>query len=338
MRPFEYAAPQTEQEALELIGEYRSETAVLAGGTDLIGLMQRELVSPRRVVNLKGIESMRGITTDAASIVIGALTTLEEVAASSLARDYPSLANVIDGIRAVQMQQSGTIGGDLCLMPNCWYYRNGYGLLAMDNSRSLPEAGDNRYHAILGNQGPAKFVSASRFAPSLIAWDGHVRVIGPDPEQAHLIPLESFYQTPRTDRQGLTVLEPGQIVSHIVLPPAGVVHSAAYEVLELEGLDWPLAAAATSMSLENGIVREARIVMGHVAPVPWMARNAAQAIIGHAINERTADMAGAVAVEDATPLSGNEYKVQLAKTAVKRALLRAANQLNLEPSGAVETA
>lgn len=327
MRPFEYAAPTTEQDALELIGECAAETAVLAGGTDLIGLMQTERVNPRRVVNLKQIDSLRGITTDGDNVVIGAMSTLEDIVTSPLVADYQSLADVADGIRSLQLHQSGTLGGDLCLMPNCWYFRNGYGLLGMDNGRSLPEVGDNRYHAIFGNQGPAKFVSASRFAPSLIAWDAAVRIIGPQVSQSEIIPLAAFYQTPKTKRHALTVLQPGQIIAQIVIPAAKHgQRSAAYEVLELEGIDWPLAAASARLTLDRGIVREAQVVMGHVAPQPWISTAAAESIVGHEVNEATADRAGLLAVADATPLSGNDYKVQLAKTAVKRALLRAADR------------
>ena len=327
MRPFEYAAPTTEQEAVELLNDRPADTTVLAGGTDLIGLMQTECVTPTRVVNLKEVDSLRGVSTDGDNVVIGAMTTLEDIVTSPLVAEHQSLSDVASEIRSLQLHQSGTLGGDICLMPNCWYFRKGYGLLGIENGRSLPEVGENRYHAIFGNSGPAKFVSASRFAPALIAWNASVRVIGPSPNQSELIPLRSFFQTPKTERQSLTVLQSGQIVSQIVIPGAQPgERSAAYEVMELKGLDWPLAAASAWLSLRNGIVQEARIVMGHVAPTPWQSSAAAASIVGHSINEATADHAGLVAVQDATPLSDNEYKVQIAKTAVKRALLRAADR------------
>lgn len=334
MNSFEYAHPETEAEALGFLNDYPAETALLAGGTDLIGLLREDVLSPRRVVDLKNIPTYSGITRSplAASggyddgIMIGALATLDDLQESPLLKNHRSLLDVVDGIRAIQIQSSGTIGGDLCLLPNCWYFRSGYGLLAMQNGVSLPEVGDNRYHAILGNQGPAKFVSATRFAPGLMAWGAKVRIAGPKPNREQWLPLEDLYRVPKTERQGLTVLKPGQLLTHLWLPEAGAFDSATYEVLPSEGLDWPLAAAAVTLRTELGVVRDARITLGHVAPKPWKADRAAKALIGRSINEDVAASIGEIAVADATPLSMNEYKVQLARTAVKRAILRAAGR------------
>ncbi len=327
MQPFEYASPQTEVEAVTLLGEPAGATAVLAAGTDLVSLLNDAIVTPRRIVALSGVSTMRGITPADDGVVIGALATLEEIAESSLLADYPSLADVVAGVHAIQIRQNGTLGGDLCHLPNCWYFRKGYGLLAMENGRSLPEAGDNRYHAILGNNGPAKFVNASRFAPALIAWGAHVRLIGPQPEQEEWVPLADFYVTPRQPRQSGTVLTPGQLISHVWLPSATRQLSATYEVLELEGLDWPLTSCAVTLEMDDGLVRRAAVALGHVAPVPWISDAAADVLIGQPVNSTTAQHAGDAAVAEATPLSENGYKVQLARTSVKRALLKATGQL-----------
>lgn len=327
MKAFEYARPETEAEAVEFLGTDAGQTAVLAGGTDLVSLMKAELLTPSRVVDLKRIPSLREVTRVDGGVQIGSLATLSDIAQHPLLGGYRSLFDVIEGVRAIQVQGSGTIGGDLCHLPNCWYFRGGYGLLAMDKGVSLPEVGDNRYHAILGNSGPAKFVNASRFAPALIAWGAKVRVIGPKPDQSEWLPLEYFYITPKTNGQGNTVLKPGQLISHVWLPEAGQTTSATYEVLQTEGLDWPLASAGVTLGLDGGYVREARIVMGHVAPVPWLASEAARLLIGQPLNDDTAGLAADAAVARATPLSMNEYKVQLARTSVKRALLKAAGQL-----------
>ncbi len=327
MKPFEFANPQTEAEALDLLNDHDGQTAVLAGGTDLISLMQRELVSPKRVVNLKSVSSLTGVQQFDGGLMIGALTTLEDLFENPLLREHKSLGHVVDATHSIQVQSMGTVGGDLCLLPNCWYFRSGYGLLALQNGKSLVADGDNRYHAILGNQGPAKFVSASRFAPALIAWGAKLRIIGPEPERAEIVPLEYFHITPKVESHGVTILKPGQLISHILIPEAAQTQSASYEVMQMEGLDWPLAAAAACVELEGGIVRDARIVMGHVAPVPWVAREAAAMLVGGPLDERTASRAGDLAVATATPLSNNAYKVQLARTAVKRALLRATDQL-----------
>lgn len=323
MRPFEYARPETEAEALEMLNDHGGNTAVLAGGTDLISLLKRELIAPERVVDLKNVPSLTEIREEDGRVRIGSLVTLDEMKKHPLLAGYHSLRHVIDGIRAIQIQQMGTLGGDLCHLPNCWYFRSGYGLLAIDKGVSLVEEGDNRYHAVFGNQGAAKFVSASRFAPGLIAWGGSVEVIGPEPHQSESIPLEYFFIAPKLSSQGVTVLKPGQLISHIRLPAVGQKQSAAYEVLQMEGLDWPLAAAASCVDIEGGVVRSAKIVMGHVAPTPWVATAAAKVLLNRPLTAEIAGQAADIAVAQATPLSNNAYKVQLARTAVKRSLLKA---------------
>ena len=327
MTNFEYACPETEQEAVEFLSEVKGETSVLSAGTDLMSLLRNNIARPERVVDISRITSMQGIEPTEEGIVIGALTTLEEMNENALLAEYPSLRDVIDGVRAIQVQQNGTLGGDLCHLPNCWYFRSGYGLLARENGRSLPELGDNRYHAVFGNSGPAKFVSASRFAPALIASGAEIRIAGPKPTDESWLPLEDFYITPKTERQGVSVLKGGQIVTHVRLPAASSRLTATYEVLEMEGLDWPQAAAACSLELDAGLVRRAKIVLGHVAPTPWVSEIAASTLVGQPVTVQTAERAADAAISEATPLSENEYKVQLARTAVKRSLLRATNQL-----------
>ena len=328
MKNFEFASPQTEAEAVGLLHDHGGRTAVFAGGTDLVGLLQSDLVSPERVVDVRKVSSMQGVRREADGLWVGALTTLDDVMASPLLKPYLSLVQVADAHHAIQIQSSGTLGGDLCHLPNCWYYRNGYGLLAMKDGESLVETGDNRYHAILGNSGPAKFVNASRFAPALIAWGAKVRIIGPGPQDEDVVPLEYFYIAPKSANQGNTILKPGQLISHIWLPEIEPTHvSASYEVLQLEGLDWPLATAAVTMDVEGGIVRAARVVLGHVAPTPWVSQEAASLLKNQRVTEDLANAVGAAAVSKATPLSNNEYKVQIARTAVKRAVLKAVGQL-----------
>jgi xanthine dehydrogenase YagS FAD-binding subunit len=269
-----------------------------------------------------------GVTAVTGGLMVGALTTLDEILVHPLLAGHPSLAQVADGVHAIQVQSQGTLGGDLCHLPNCWYFRNGYGLLGNPGGESLPAAGRNDYHAILGNQGPAKYVSASRFAPALIALGAKVRIVGPTPDQVTLLPLEYFFVTPKSAEQGITVLTPGQFVTHVWLPEVTPsLLSATYEVLQLEGLDYPLAAAGVALEMDGRLVKEARVVLGHVAPTPWLSLDAGQALRGRSIDEATAQAAGDAAVAHATPLSDNEYKVQIARTAVKRAVLRAVGQL-----------
>jgi xanthine dehydrogenase YagS FAD-binding subunit len=324
MKAFEYAAPREEGEAVGLLASRWGSTEILAGGTDLLGLMKKMVVTPERLVNIKEIESLRGISAGSQGVSIGATTTLDDVLAAPQLDNYPAIKQAIRGINSMQLQAQGTIGGELCQRPACWYFRSGHGLLA-DGGRMVAE-GQNRYHAIFGNSGPAKFVNASRIAPALIALGAQVRVVGPGEEDETLLPLEFFYRVPRDEHQRENVLLPNQLLTHIVLPPAEGRANATYEVRYGEGADHPLAAAAASLVITGGIVRDAQIVMGHVAPTPWVSRAAVEAIVGRQVDPFTAEVAGEAAVAAATPLSQNGYKVQLARVAVKRAILLAAGQ------------
>jgi xanthine dehydrogenase YagS FAD-binding subunit len=322
MPAFEYAAPKTRDEAIQLLAG--AEAMPLAGGTDLLSLMKDHLVAPKRLVSLKGIAELRGVAYDEKTgLRIGAMTTLAELDEhlSPLAA-YPALCHAMAGIHSPQIQNMGTVGGELLQRPRCWYYRTGFGLLAQVEGKSLVPEGDNRYHAILGNAGPAYYVHASSLAPALIALGAKLKLLGPKGERE--VALEGFFKTPQNEGDSLWDLAAGEIVTDILVPAASGQPNATYEVRQHEALDWPLAAAAVALKADaQSRITEARIVLGHVAPVPWPVPEAAKALLGGPINEETAGKAGEIAVKGAGTLSKNGYKVRLARVAVKRALLRA---------------
>ena len=323
MKSFEYAAPRTEAEALEVMSAEPGRTEILAGGTDLIGLLKKMVLTPDRVVNIMGIPSLRQIERlPDGGVSIGAAVTLDELLDSRVLDDYPAIEQAIRGINSSQLQCQGTIGGEICQRPQCWFFRDGHGLLARGGA--AVEAGDNRYHAIFGNQGAAKFVSSSRLAPALVALNGWVRLLGPAGENESLLPIDQLFRVPRHEGQRETVLAPNQLLTHIVLPAGTGRFSATYEVRQGAGPEFPLAAAAATLAIEGGVIRDARVVLGQVAPTPWQSPEAAALVIGRTMDADLAEAAGAAAVAGAAPLSQNEYKVQLAKVAVKRALLLAA--------------
>ncbi len=325
MQAFEYARPKSLQEALSLLGSRWDDNEVLAGGTDLLSLMKNYVVTPKRVVNIKGLRELQGIRSSGDGVTIGALTKLETVADDKTIRaDFPGLAHAVAIAASPQIRNMGTLGGNLCQRPRCWYFRNGFGLLARDESgKSLVPQGENRYHAIFGNDGPAYFVSPSTIAPALVALGAKVRIAGP--AGAREVELARFYAIPKNENERENVLQPNEILTHIVIPASSRgLRSATYEVRQKDAFDWPLAVAAAALRMDGGKVASARIVLGHVAPVPWPATDAEKWLTGKAINHDTAAKAGEEAVRGARPLSENKYKVQLTRVAVKRALLAAA--------------
>ncbi len=321
MRPFEYASAKTKQQAVALLN---ADAAVLAGGSDLLALMKDEVVTPKRLVNIKEIPDLHAVKTVKGETVIGSLKTLGDLAEiSGWDKHLPALHEALNEAASPQIRNVATLGGNLCQRPRCWYFRNGMGLLPKDaNGESLVPKGDNRYHAILGNDGPAYFVSPSTIAPVLIAYGARVRLLGPN--GAREVELEKFYRIPTSEGVREHDLAPNEIVTEVVIPSAEGIKSGYYEVRQKEAFDWPLAVAAVALTMNGDTVRSARIVMGHVAPIPWVSKEAADALVGKPLNEETAMAAANASVAQAKSLGRNKYKITLAKVAVKRALLNAA--------------
>ena len=196
MRPFEYVSPSSRAQAVSLLGTAWGNTEILAGGTDLLALMKDDVVAPKRLINIKEIKDLRGVFLSAQGLRIGALTTLGDLADdANVKKNYPALAEALIEAASPQIRNLATLGGNLCQRPRCWYFRNGLGLLPKDETgKELVAAGENRYHAILGNDGPAKFVSPSTVVPVLIAYGAMVRIEGPKGKRE--LPLEKFFVIP----------------------------------------------------------------------------------------------------------------------------------------------
>jgi xanthine dehydrogenase YagS FAD-binding subunit len=323
MQGFEYANPSTLQEALSLLGSNWDDAHLLAGGTDQISLMKDYVHTPKRVVNIKSVKELHGVSKTAQGLRIGAAVTFDDLASNALVRaEYPSIMTAVMGVKSPQIRNMGTAGGDLCQRPRCWYFRNGYGVLALMDGKSLVPNGENRYHAIFGG-GPSYFVSASSLGPALVALGAKVKIASA--KGSRTVDVEKFFVAPGNPNTREVDLQPNEILTEIVIPSAGR-KNATYEVRQKEALDWPLATASVALDMSGGSVRGGRIVLGHVAPTPWVATQAEKAIAGQSINESTAAQIAEAAVAGATPLSQNGYKVTLARVAVKRALLAAAGK------------
>jgi xanthine dehydrogenase YagS FAD-binding subunit len=324
MQAFEYARAENARDAVQLLGT-GSDAEVLAGGSDLLDRLKDYVSTPRRVVSLRDARDLRGLDyRPGQGLRIGAMVTLDELAAHPEVRQhYPSLVQAVEDIGGPQIRNAGTVGGNLCQRPRCWYYRAGFGLLAMKDGQSLVPYGDNRYHAILGNSGPAYFVSPSNLGSVLIALDARLRLLGPTGPRD--CPAKAFFVTPSNESQREFVLGPNEIITEVSVPPLPPqARSAFYEIKQKASLDWPLVTAAVVLRMNARTIEHARVVLGQVAPVPWPSPEAEQALAGKTVSDEVADAAGQAAVREAKPLSHNAYKVTLARVAVKRAVLRAA--------------
>ena len=325
MRPFEYLSPNSRTQAINLLGSTWGSNEILAGGTDLLALMKDDVLAPQRLINIKDIKDLRGVSSDAYGIRVGALTTLGDLADDeNVKKNYPALAEALLEAASPQIRNLATLGGNLCQRPRCWYFRNGLGLLPKDEAgKELVSEGENRYHAILGNEGPAKFVSPSTIVPILVAYGAKIRLQGPEGKRE--LPLERFYVTPKNEGEREHDLRPNEIVTEVMVPAATNVKAAHYEIRQKEAFDWPLALAGVALKMRGSNVASARIVLGYVAPVPWPSPEAEKALAGQPINKETAQKAAAAALANAKPLSHNAYKVKLARVAVTRAIMKAAS-------------
>jgi xanthine dehydrogenase YagS FAD-binding subunit len=320
LKAFAYVNAANEKEAVAALGPDRGRILPMAGGMDLLGLMKDYIVSPDRLVNLKNLDA--AIASGGGGMRIGAAAKLVDVVEhAELRKLYPALATAAEEVGTPQIRNMGTVGGNLMQRPRCWYFRNEeFACLKKGGSRCYAVEGENQYHAIFGD-GPCHIVHPSSLAVPVIAYGGRLRVLGPGGSRE--IDAGEFYQMPNVNLYGESVLQPNEIVTHVILPAPGQ-RSASYEVRVKQAHDWPLALASVNLTMAGETVKAARVVMGAVAPVPWRAPAAERVLAGKRITEAVAVDAAAAALAGAKPMTGNAYKIQVARTAVKRAVLKAA--------------
>jgi len=316
---FAYIRPESMSEALEQLAT--DEARVFAGGTDLLGCLRDGVFEAPKVVSLSGLDEMRGIEEMAdGGLRIGALTTLSELAASDTIRArYAVLAEAAESAASPQLRNQGTVGGNLCQRPRCWYFRGEFHCLKKGGDMCYAVEGENHYHAILGGA-PCFIVHPSDTAPAFVALGASVRLARGSSERT--IPLEAFFVPPEADVAHENILEPGEIITDVFLPApqAGTV-STYRKVRERGAWDFALTSLALVMKLEDGRVTEANAVLGGVAPIPWRSTPLQEAIIGERLDAGVAASAAAAAVREADPLEHNGYKVDLVKGVIEETLL-----------------
>ena len=322
MKAFEYAGPTSVDDAVKLLGGSDS-SEMLSGGTDLISRMKDYVTSPKRVVYLKDIKDLAGITDSRSDgMTIGAGTTLADILENkALKTNFPALWQATLEVGTPQIRNMATVGGNLLQRPRCWYYRNGHGLLATKDGKSLVREGDNRYHSIFMTEGDALYVNPSSLAVPLIALGAKATLQGSRGERT--VKVEDLYQVPKKDGDRELTIRDDEVLTKVTIPaPRG--KNASYEARQKRAHDWPLVLASVCVETDGDKVSRARVVLGSVAPVPLRSEPAEKAITGKAITMETAAAAAEAAIADAKPLSMNAYKVALTRTVVKRALLAAA--------------
>ena len=315
---FAYARPKTLDEAVKALAD--SEGRVHAGGTDLLGCLREGVFATPTLVSLSGVSGLRGIDSTAdGGLRIGALATVTEVAESEAVRArYRALAEAAASVASPQLRNQGTLGGNLCQKPRCWYYRGDFHCLRKGGETCFAATGENHYHCLFGGE-KCFIVHPSDTAPALVALGAALRVVGPG--GARTVPVEAFHVLPSVDYRRETVLEPGEIVAEVVLPPpASGLRSTYRKVRARASWDFALVGAAIALRLADGVVREARVAFSGVAPVPWRAKAVEAVLTGRRLDAATIGHAATAAVKGAEPLAHNGYKVPLLRGLVEERL------------------
>jgi xanthine dehydrogenase YagS FAD-binding subunit len=324
VKAFAYVNPANEKEAVAALKS--GGTALpLAGGMDLLARMKDYIQQPDRIVNVKNALESTAVRTSDGGIKIGAAMKIVDLLENQeVARSYPALARAAGEIGTPQIRNSGTVGGNINQRPRCWYFRNEeFVCFKKGGNRCFSPTGENQFHAIFGNNGPSHIVHPSNLAVPLVAYGARFRVFGSNGERE--VAASDYFTLPTPQNvQKENVLADDELLTHVILPAPGNVKSGFYEIRYKESHDWPLAFATVVATMNGNNVQSARVVLGAVAPVPWRSEDAERALVGKPLNESTAAAAAEAAVRNVQPLSRNGYKVQIAKTAVKRAILQAA--------------
>jgi xanthine dehydrogenase YagS FAD-binding subunit len=296
----------------------------IAGGQDLLTAMKDYIVRPSRVVNLKTIPGLDRIRFDGKDLSIGALVTLAQLEEhADVRKQFPGLAEAAGEVATPQIRNLGTVGGNLCQRPRCWYFRlENVVCLRRGGDECFAESGENKYNAILGG-GPSFIVHPSDLAPMLVALGATVSTASPQGGRSIL--LEKFFILPSEEPTRENVLEPAEIITEIRVPTSPFAARSTYlKFKERDSLDFALSAVAAALEMDpTGVVRQARLVLGGVAPVPWRVPLAEEFLIGKHLDPATLAEAARLALRGASPLSKNAYKVPLTQTLVRRALVKA---------------
>jgi xanthine dehydrogenase YagS FAD-binding subunit len=325
MKNFVYYRPSSAKEAVGLLDARWGTAELLAGGTDLLDLQKEYVAQPDKVISLGSVAGLDKVEQTRAGLRIGARTKLADIAANEEVRKrFPALATAAGMIGGPQIRNMGTLGGNLCQRNRCWYFRDEHvNCLLKGGDKCFALDGENRYHAVFTKGHKCVIVNPSTLAPVLIALGTKVWVLGPKGERD--IDLAKFFHAPTSASEREHVLAPNEMVQSVTISfDADDVKNASYEVRHKQSYDWPLVQAAVAFAYDGKKASKARIVLGHVAPTPHVAEDAAKAIEGKEVTEATAGAAGEAAAKGANPLGQNAYKLKLIAVAVKRALLTAA--------------
>jgi xanthine dehydrogenase YagS FAD-binding subunit len=326
MKNFDYYAASDAATAVEVLKSVKG-ARLKGGGTDLVSLLKDGITRPPALVNLLSAPGLSGIQkTGDRKIRIGATTTIHDVDVNpDLRQRATAVADAANQTATPLLRNRATVGGNLCQRPRCWYFRHpAYPCSKKGGETCYAAEGENKYHAIFDNV-TCNIVHPSNLAPALWAFDAEIAVQGPKGSKS--IPISDFWVRPEEDIKTEIVLDPDEVVTEVTLTlPEGKSGSAYVEVREKQSYDWALANCACRLDMDGATIKDLRIIVSAVAPVPLRKENAEAILRGKPFSEDLAWKAGQAAVEGATPLRDNAYKIPMLKACVAHTLIAAAKR------------
>lgn len=322
MKSFVNANAMDLEEAVTLSAEARREGRLAAfsgGGSDLLGLVKERIINPDVLVSLREVPGQDRVEEVSEGVRIGGLITLDALSRETRIRErFTVLAEAASTVATPQIRNVGTLAGNVCQRPWCWYFRNGFHCYKAGGNQCFSATGENQFHALFGG-GPSYIVHPSDTAPALVALDARMLIIGPQGKRE--VPASEFFTLPRENPARENVLQADEVLASVTLPrPTIGSRSVYHKVMDRESWTHAIVSVAVVAELEGDVCRAARIVLGGVAPTPWRVPEAERVLIDQPLTPSVSAQAAEQAIAGARPLSKNGYKVALARATVERAL------------------
>ena len=291
--------------------------AFAGGGSDLLGMVKERIVTPDVLVHLRGMKGLDQIKKHGDSVEIGGQVTLDTLSRHPLIRSqYAVLAQAAETVATPQIRNVGTLAGNVCQRPWCWYYRNGFPCFKAGGNTCFSIAGENQFHAIFGG-GPSFIVHPSDTAPALVALNATFKIAGPSGDRT--VAAADFFVLPKQNAAQENVLKDDEVLASVHLPaPLHGTRSGYLKIMDREAWTHAVVSAAVVLEMDHDVCRSARIVLGGVAPMPWHVPDAERLLAGQKITPELVARVAEAAVAGANPLAKNAYKVPLTKNTVKR--------------------
>lgn len=324
MNKFEYAQPKSIEEVFHYLDEPGS--VIKAGGIDILDLMKENILSPKRLVNIRNLSELNFVReNEDGSISLGPNITISELSDNEIIRKYfPALSDAAGMIATPQIRNSATLGGNLCQRPRCWYFRSiDFDCARKEGNHCFALFGENKYHAVLGTQNGCAIVHPSGTAVALMALNAELVIS--DGTNVNRLNLSEFYVSPAENITKETVLKHNELITEVIIPKESINYKNHYiKLKEKQSFDWPLADVAVALKMNGKMCEHASVILGSAAPIPWKSREAEAVLSGKTITKELARKAGEASMQEAYPLAENKYKINLFKTIVYRAVCEAA--------------